>query len=266
MSTILHHVICISIFIIVITALSGCRDLTSNKSAVGSLAPSDSRLKIDPSYSPEHATCWGFIDKKGDIVIDRRFRSPGRFVDGLAAVGADVRDWKTYKTLVDKTGRRITPNSFAAVSSSSEGMFIVTGPMQNNFKNLTDAEENTWLPEFRQTYFSPEKGVWNRFYVRCGSFYKGLAIVCSNESEQRPVVKPRDPAKAIQYFMVNKKGIFLQEINCRPLRYEMNFSEGLMPVRKDGKIGFIDTNGALVVPGLYGRRWGFLWWVCASMS
>src|SRR5581483_4450074 len=79
---------------------------------------------------------WGYINKKGEQVIDFRFDEANAFSEGLAAVSENVKaddvDKKTGEHLtpppfskggyIDKTGKYVIPPQFDSVWNFSEGL------------------------------------------------------------------------------------------------------------------------------------------------
>lgn len=70
-------------------------------------------------YNPQ----WGFIDKKGNVVVEPVYREVAWFSDGLAAVKADNR-WG----FIDAKGNMVIPEKFSHVKSFQNGLAVVSGP------------------------------------------------------------------------------------------------------------------------------------------
>ena len=66
---------------------------------------------------------WGFIDKKGSIVIEPLYREVAWFSDGLAAVRTDDR-WG----FIDTKGNMVISEQFREVRPFHNGLAIVSGP------------------------------------------------------------------------------------------------------------------------------------------
>jgi hypothetical protein len=81
----------------------------------------------DPSYFNDLAVAqvgskYGYIDKKGNLVIPAIYDYACRFSDGMAIVYSRARRRFAY---IDTSGRQVTPFQFKVVTLFSEGMAVV---------------------------------------------------------------------------------------------------------------------------------------------
>jgi len=68
---------------------------------------------------------WGYINKKGDYVIQPKFHHGAEFFEGLAAVGMRDDDFDMYYGFINKKGKLIIDFVFNEVSDYSEGLVAV---------------------------------------------------------------------------------------------------------------------------------------------
>ena len=74
---------------------------------------------------------WGFIDKKGNVVIPFVYEGAGAFSEGLAAVRREDRngDWKSG--FIDKKGNEVIPFVYNEAYVFSEGLALVGSEDRN---------------------------------------------------------------------------------------------------------------------------------------
>ena len=152
---------------------------------------------------------WGFVDKKGNVVINPQFAYVHNFSNGLAAVATDKEKWG----FINKEGTYVINPQFDNV-----GNFYKTGiaPFKTGDK---------WG-------FIDKKGkyVINPQFEAVSDFYENTAIVSQND----------------KCGFINEKGNFIinpQFDNCSVFIY----GEGLAAVALDDKVGFIDKKGKYII-------------------
>lgn len=231
---------------------------------------------------------WGWINRKGAVVIPLNYDSVQPFSQGLAMVmlkgkwgfcnrknkliGPAIYDeafnfsnnraavcWGEKWRFINKAGKEVITTDYNLVSSFSEGLAYV----------IDDKEK----------YYIDTTG---RVVIRlgmvddAGDFHEGYTTVTTNHNMERFIDSKGNRASPEQ---VN---IYLGNIGFRegmtsasdgpnygfidrnwklsiPLRYDitMNFFEGTAPVRKNGKWGHIDKSGKIVIDLLYDNTSNF---------
>jgi hypothetical protein len=165
----------------------------------------------------------GFIDETGRVVIEPRFnlRSAGGFSEGLAAISLD--DKKGY---VDKSGKVTMLPEFSSVFSSveafSEGLAVVGHVSYGgNLNNERNSREGYINKEF-------ELVIPMRFKY------------ASPFSDGRAYVTDRDDAS----YYIDRTG---QKINYPPTGRWFLFVEGLATTELNGKDGYMNLKGEVVI-------------------
>ena len=211
--------------------------------------------KYNPDRDENNSDDWGFIDTTGNVVIPIIYDWVGSFHNGRSVykdngkyglmdnkgnitVPAEynnifVRDegWNVMKDglngIIDKNGEFIVPmgNKYR----SSDGLFIVEIRDENDVLKFgfADIDDNWIIPPI---------------YNNVGLFSEGLAWAFIYDTE-------KGFGKSM---FIDKTGEVILNIN--DLGYidcANSFSDGLCLVQKDGKFGFIDKTGNLVIPAIY---------------
>ena len=156
---------------------------------------------------------FGYMDRTGKIVIPLQFHSASDFSEGLASV--NHKDGRSG--YIDKTGKMVIPLQYSSGSVFSEGLAFVT---------LGPGGKHAYIDKTGKIVF--------QFQVDLGSgspnfsFSEGLARV-------RVRVQPRGKYP-YKYAYIDKTGRMV----IRPQFDDAgDFSEGLAPVRLNGKWGYI---------------------------
>ena len=155
----------------------------------------------------------GFINKSGKIAIPPQFESADNFSEGLASVRVDGK-----YGFINKTGKFVIPPRFESASSFSEGLAVIRESGSSFYGYINKTGKVVIPPQF----YSANK------------FSEGLAWVHLNNGK---------------YSYIDKTGKV-----AAPLRQEEghkyhaeNYSEGLASLREEGKSGFIDRTGNVIV-------------------
>jgi hypothetical protein len=166
----------------------------------------------EPLYPHAERTSgpWGYIDKTGKIVVPLQYQAVEAFSEGLAAVKSNY-----LSGYIDRTGRVVVDFRFRVARPFQSGRAIVSRP---GGWDVIDAEGRvTALPNVTSV----------------GSFHEGRAVVVVT-SQGRNKAGAIDPS--------GRTAIEPQYARMEP------FSEGLAAALLDGKWGFIDKDGAVVIP------------------
>lgn len=157
---------------------------------------------------------WGFIDKTGKLVIDYQFESPGSFSEGLAAVS--INDNYGF---IDKTGEFVIEPKYFAVSHFSEGLAMIGEPIKEGEKGL------------KFGYIDKSgKFVIDMLYDDAYDFKNGYAVVTLINGPFQLIDKSgNDVLKGIEHGAVK------------------DYSEGLLPIRIDGKYGYMTLDYQIII-------------------
>lgn len=152
---------------------------------------------------------WGYIDKKGEYIINPQFRDADFFRDGVAMVVSN--DGKVG--YIDVHGKYIITAKFKSGSPFNDGLAYV----------VNDGGYPTCINTKGETVFVLKQA---RFVL---SFSEGLSLFCNNE-------------KKIGF--VDKSGKVVINPQFDEAR---SFSEGLAAVCQNKKWGFIDKSGKIII-------------------
>lgn len=162
---------------------------------------------------------WGYINQKGEVVIDFLFDEALPFSDGLACVRKDHDNSRKWG-FIDVTGKTITGFQYDGASSFSDGLALVTIGVGRGAKKG----------------FADKKGecvIEPRFFHAL-SFSEGLALVGLMDEKGN-----------VKYGFIDHKGDVIIDCQYRDAR---SFSEGLAAVSIDADLwGFIDSKGSMII-------------------
>lgn len=207
---------------------------------------------------------WGFIDKKGTVIIPLVYDLAYSFKEGLAYVKAKGG----YYGFIDKKGKIIIPLEYFGEGIFSEGLTALT---KNGKAGYFDTKGNIILPFI---------------YEDANAFKDGKAVVKQNgerffidRSGNRIGIVYDSYEPAVDGLIKVKKGnlygfIDLNGKEIIPLIYPYaSLSGGFILVFMDHKAGIIDKTGKVIIPLIYedgnwfyeglvamrkGKLWGFI--------
>ena len=207
----------------------------------------------------------GFIDKQGKFAIPLQYRSALGFSDGLAPIC--FKDSECG--YIDKNGKIIIPLSFHQALEFSDGLAAVKTTTTTGFINtegkwvITESDETMlyyWFSEgFCRFYVWDKKDAKDENdegYLDTSEGYLGTAgeVVITpqfNEtwafSEGYAYVETKDG-----------RNVFIDKTGQEVLELEVDafcpyFSDGLVVVKIDGKKGYADKSGELVIEPQYDK-------------
>jgi hypothetical protein len=189
----------------------------------------------------------GYIDERGQVVIQPIFDNWTDFSEGLAAVSINS-EWG----YIDKTGKWAIPRQFAVGRPFSNGLALVAVPQNGKVSFPPGPEKQVFIDRTGKIVIDPKDDILN------ASFSEEVGIV--------QFITDR----GVNAVLIDKTGktiLAVQDIETR------GFSEGLVPAKKDGKWGYLDTRGQFVIEPqfkeahrfseglaavLVGEKWGFI--------
>ncbi len=191
---------------------------------------SDGMAKFKTSVVENGKAYWriGFVNEKGEVVIKPKYESKKstrcKFKEGVAWVRLPNQD--NY-FLIDKSGARVSENSYEKVGSFHEGMCAVYSDLNMGFVN-TKGEE-----------IIPIK------YTGDPWFYEGFVCLCPADAEIE------------KYGFLNKQGEQVIPFKYNQAGYS-GFKNGECRVMINGRTNLINTSGELVfTPSLTTNMEGF---------
>lgn len=195
---------------------------------------------------------WGFINPKGDFVIEHQYRDIKQFNEKLAAVKLNTK-WG----FIDKKGDMVIPaqyddtrafnESFAPVKKDGKWGFIKT-----NGKTKIDFQFEDAMPFSDGLAAVKVNGLWGYIktngdykiepkYRDAGAFKNGLAPVNENGL----------------YGYINSKGdyeinpIYVSALSYSAIKTGSNYVQYLAAVNLDGNWGYIDMSGDFIINPKY---------------
>lgn len=188
---------------------------------------------------------YGFIDKRGEIVIPPTFDAALPFSEGLAAVRKGAK-WG----YIDKTGKLVAKPLFNNAASFSEGLASV---------NIAgEVEACAVIGEDTIAYFT--RGGKNCYVDRTGvivirtdydyvfPFENGFAMVCKGGKVGRWGITGG------KWGLIDKRGRLAVEAIYEDVN---NFREGYARVRLQERYGFVDRSGNYLVEPMFGNACDF---------
>jgi hypothetical protein len=215
------------------------------------LAAFKSRTKNKNGSCCSVGELYGYIDKKGKVIIKPTFRFAGQFHDGIAVVRIGEKD-----SCIDKTGRVIFPFKFESIQDFSEGMAayfdngeqgyidktgkivikraIPNGVAMRHGSIFQDGVASLQQMDRTYIYFDKEgktflKGISDPGY----GFSDGVALLQTGGFMSN------------HWVLYNKEG---QQVSNKVFENPHgHWGEGMMPVMQNGRWGYIDKKGDWVI-------------------
>lgn len=201
----------------------------------------------------QHGEKYGFINTAGEQVIPFKYDNAYQFSEGLAAVSLNEK-WG----FVSKTGTEVIPLEYDYVDSFRNGFAVVMKKDSNEKRKygVIDSKGSTILPleygDIRLLSSTYENLIYikidNKYgcidttgkliippeYDRSFCFFDGQAVVLKNR----------------EYFCIDSTGSVVMSLGYDSMVCEGSYF-GLIKVHLDGKYGFIDMKGELLLPIAY---------------
>jgi hypothetical protein len=206
--------------------------------------------EVRPLFPAPIGVAWGFIDNRGKVVIASRFEAVQRFSEGLAAAKYEGR-WG----YIDRRGAEVIPFRYRTAQSFRGGVAIVDTGLPEHPIGLIDPS-GAWVtePVFRTLsaadgpggllFGEKEAGDGPSFYDRNGNPILGPYSLAFPFSDGRARVKSKSGE-----WIIDSSGNFIakQTVVLDGIR----FSEGLISIRRDRKLGYMDLDGNIVIEPRY---------------
>jgi predicted DNA-binding WGR domain protein len=163
-------------------------------------------LKLIPVLSGEK---WGYINRKGEYVINPQFQDAGFFREGLARVVSS--DGKIG--FINSDGKYEISAQYKSATYFSNGLAFV----------VSEGSYPVCIDKLGETQFSLKQ------VQRVFSFHEGLALIIPAEENYGYVNKAGETVINPQFDLVS------------------HFSEGLAKIQQKNKNGFIDKSGKIII-------------------
>lgn len=196
---------------------------------------------------------YGYVDETGKVVIEPILERWSPFSEGLAAVAIKNMEWG----YIDKTGKWVIKPQFFYAHPFRDGFAAVDLLPKKDGVQTIGEEESTMIDKTGKVLFKPVPYVLNARSSQGIAFLQSVASSPVGGEDSKNLLIDR-----------NGKVIFEGE------DIELDgFSEGVTPVKKGGKWGYIDTTGKFAIKPQFddaksfsdglaavmvGKGWGFI--------
>lgn len=169
---------------------------------------------------------YGYINNKGDVVVDFKYRTANSFEFGYAV----IRDG-SYYGVIDKEGNEIiAPNKYMAnIIVVSYGLFFVDGAYtgeNNGGYDIIDKNENVIIDSIADS-------------GKCSDGLIAVKQIANGDA---------NPMKNGKWAYIDEKGNIVIDYTYD---HTGPFVDGVAGVVKDGKIGYINKKGEYVIEAKY---------------
>lgn len=185
----------------------------------------------------------GLIDKTGKLITSLRYNRVWGFSEGLAKVEDKTDGFSGHEKygFIDETGKVVIPLKYNDCSSFCEGLAWVM--VQNEYGTL----KYGFIDKSGNEVIAPQ-------YDWISDFSNGLAKI-GKFNTPKYVMKDGYETESLQYGFINKGGQIVIPLNNK-YEHSENFHEGYCNVMINGKWGFINNAGNVVVNPIYDAIWG----------
>ncbi|MBN1629553.1 MAG: WG repeat-containing protein [Thermoleophilia bacterium] len=174
----------------------------------------------------------GYVDKTGAWVIEPRFNYACDFSEGLAAVAVRGNEFSGLKWgFIDKTGAWVIEPRFECAERFADGMAVV-GATVGDYMSFGYIDKTG-------TVVIPIQ------YWQAGDFSGGIAQIVSQSDSYSGSLSYIDTSGTVVW--PSGSGATNQPVTTTSAVETGDEPSGLYPVSVDGKWGFIDKNGAIVI-------------------
>jgi hypothetical protein len=211
---------------------------------VGWFAEEDFVEGLSPARSGEN---WGFIDTKGNWVIEPKYWRVSPFSEGLAAVTGQLKDYDFPAAYIDRNGASIIefPKGVLEAGAFSEGMAAV------RLNGYTSVGKLGYIDRSGTVIIPYQFAVGGPFQAGLAAVvFDGRCYVEERGSTPRstpPSVPAATSCGGVPTFITERCGEgFIDRAGKTVFRFQgvRDFSEGVAAVEEQGKWGFINPGGA----------------------
>jgi hypothetical protein len=228
--------------------------------ACGRQQTSEQTSGTNPLFPAPLGAAWGFINNRGRTVIAPRFDAAQPFSEDLAAVKREGR-WG----YIDRNGSEVIPVRYRTAQSFHNGVAIVDSGLPDHPIGVIDTS-GAWItqPIFRSLSAAdgpnglllgqkePAEGLG--FYDRSGNLVLGPYFLAFSFSQGRARVKTGVRSGSDDW-IIDASGTLLPK---KPLVLDgMRFSDGLIAIRQDRKLGYMDLDGNIAIEPRYDQGGAF---------
>lgn len=257
-------------FIVIMSAICACLILVSAAQAAENEPPAlyVFETRIPQPNGQEALKRYGYMDKKGNVVIAPQFECAEDFSEGLAAVHRPEIDYVGY---IDTNGKYVIPDDTFRYGYKFDGGTALVDSM-----NAASSYDLARIDRKGKIIFDRYMGSFNDGYAVYdiktieydgGPLYEipdGLVMDSYFNEKLEPATKLKfgnaedfsDGLAAVSQWKNEKRmwGVINTKFEL-VVDYDKNhkydwiypYKYGLMPVKKDNKIGFIDKNGKMII-------------------
>jgi len=198
---------------------------------------------------------FGFIDTAGKVVIPLRYAMARDFSQGLAAVSVESRTWKFG--YIDRTGRMVIAPQFDQAGEFNEGLALVR---VGELLRYIDPSGHVAI-DLHERRMQDEEN-----FADARHFSHGLAAFNAGatapkwgfmDKSGKPVIPPRFDAvdrfyEGLARVVLDGRHGYIDTAGNMVLeipgdRTSGSFSQGLAAVKAGDKFGYIDTKGTMVI-------------------
>ena len=221
--------------------------LTAILVTLGGCSRSNEPGEERPLFPAPIGAAWGFIDDRGHTVIPSRFESVQPFSEGLAAAKYEGR-WG----YINRSGAPVIPFRYRTAQSFHGGVAIVDTGLPEHPMGVIDPS-GAWVtePMFRSLSAADgpgglllgqkEPGGGANFYDRSGKLVLGPYSLSFPFAQGRARVKSENGD-----WIIDSSGNFIAKPPAVVLD-GIRFSEGLIAIRRDRKLGYMDLDGNIAI-------------------
>ncbi|KDR96406.1 WG containing repeat-containing protein [Peptoclostridium litorale DSM 5388] len=218
----------------IIFSIGGIAYADDDAAKIVEITSNDSINNENSLYLIKRAVKCGYINNKGEIVIQPQFEEAYDFSEGSAIIFDKTSRRYAY---IDNTGKQITEFKFADAMDFSDGMALVS---------VMEGDQKKWgyINRSGEMVIKLDKPFGGYLH----SFSEGLAAV--------PVSVGEGNKMETKYGFIDKQGNMVIEAKYA---FAAKFTEGLAPVRMDtyGKYRYINKQGETVIEDKFNIAYDF---------
>ena len=166
----------------------------------------------------------GYVNEEGKEVVPCKYDEASSFDNGYAIVKIKTGEYDFKNGLIDSTGKEIIPLKYGRMEYYSNDKVLVVGEENASKVGLMDLKGKILIPaQYEFWSKTVSKGLWP----------VGKNDICGVVNLKNEIIVP------FTYQMIES---YSDELN-------------VAAAKKDGKYGFIDRTGKVVVPFIYNDGW-----------